>query len=491
MPTDDPAPSAWSFSEAERLACLKVLRELREQTATFLDRSQAEHSAWSEVRAEANRLIAAIQGTVRARRRLRGKKPATAELPPLPSEAAVSAPSTPVCYICRRPLLPPHPFYAALCALCGELNWTKRENSADLSGRVALVTGGRRGIGYQVALKLLRAGARVEVTTRFPCDAALRYAREKDLDVWADRLRIHGLDLRVLPALERFIAALLAEGGSLNVLINNAAQTVRRPPVFYAHLLPTEQQGSAALPGLAAALVCPGQYHAAVPLLAPPTPLMTFGQGAWASGLVPPSATASALLPLVPLLPGDELSDASLFPPGQRDETGQQLDLRTANSWSATVGEVPLVELAEVHCVNAFAPFVLLNGLLPALRRSSWTRRFVVNVSSREGWFERNGRESIHPHTNMAKASLNMLTRTVAPDLAEERIFVCSVDPGWVSDQRPVPTVVQRRKSGGFLPPLDEVDGAARVLDPIFTGVQESATPLFGRLYRDYQPVHW
>jgi NAD(P)-dependent dehydrogenase (short-subunit alcohol dehydrogenase family) len=371
------------------------------------------------------------------------------------------------------------------------MNRAKRRQTADLSGRVALVTGGRVGIGYQVALKLLRAGARVEATTRFPCDAALRYGREEDFADWRSRLRIHGLDLRDLKAAQSLAREVEVEAGSLDVLINNAAQTVRRPPAFYAHLLPAEQQGPDALPGPLASLVCPRQYHEGAGRLAAHalpglpdalTPTHPKVHSATASG--------SALFPLVPLLPGDESLNADLFPPGELDREGQQLDLRPANSWTARLGEVPLLELAEVHLVNAFAPFLLLKSLLPALRRSPHARRFVVNVSSREGRFGRTGAEGLHPHTNMAKASLNMLTRSVAPELAAGGIFVVSVDPGWVSEQRPLGSLAQGEawRSG---PTLDAADGAARVLDPVFTGLDESAAPLFGVLLKDYQVVNW
>jgi NAD(P)-dependent dehydrogenase (short-subunit alcohol dehydrogenase family) len=492
MPSDASTPEGWPFTEAERLACLTVLRALKGRTAAFLDRSQPGFAAAAEVRSEANRLIAAIQEAVRARHPLRGARKRAEAQPDSPARPAGAPPNRPACYVCHRPIERPHSFYAALCPPCGELNRLKREQTADLSGRAALVTGGRRGIGYQTALKLLRAGARVEVTTRFPCDAALRYGREPDLGDWSARLRIHGLDLRDLGAIERFTDLLQAGGAWLDVLVNNAAQTVRRPPAFYASLLPAEQQGPAGLPAPLAGLVCPGQYHAVSGQHARAGLLpASTGQEAPGIGLSPGPVPAPALLALVPLLPGDESADTGLFPTGQRDGSGQQLDLRRANSWTAKVDEVALVELAEVHCVNALAPFVLLKQLLPALRRSAWPRRFVVNVASREGWFERGVREGFHPHTNMAKASLNMLTRTVAPELAAEGIFVCSVDPGWVSEQRPTPDAERQRAAGGFVPPLDEVDGAARVLDPVFTGVREADRPPFGRLFKDYQAVNW
>src|SRR5690348_3962571 len=130
-----------------------------------------------------------------------------------------------------------HFFYDQMCPPCAELNFAKRNQTADLRGRVALVTGGRVKIGYQIALKLLQAGARVVVTTRFPQDAARRFASEPDFADFGGRLQIHGLDLRHTPSVERFCAHVVATETRLDYLISNACQTVRRPAAFYAHLL--------------------------------------------------------------------------------------------------------------------------------------------------------------------------------------------------------------------------------------------------------------
>src|SRR4030095_9785706 len=111
---------------------------------------------------------------------------------------------------------------------------------ADLSGRVALLTGGRVKIGYQAGLKLLRAGAYLIVTTRFPRDSAARYAAEPDFAEWGDRLEIYGLDLRHTPSVEAFCREMLATRERLDFIINNACQTVRRPPDFYAHMMAGE-----------------------------------------------------------------------------------------------------------------------------------------------------------------------------------------------------------------------------------------------------------
>ncbi len=160
------------------------------------------------------------------------------------------------CYVCKRRYLEIHPFYDQLCRDCGEFNYRKRSETADLQGRVALLTGGRVKIGYQAGIKLLRAGAHLIVTTRFPRDSAARYAREPDFDVWGDRLEIFGLDLRHTPSVEAFCQHLSASRARLDFIVNNACQTVRRPPEFYRHMLEGE---TASIPGHVRRLL--GEYE--------------------------------------------------------------------------------------------------------------------------------------------------------------------------------------------------------------------------------------
>jgi NAD(P)-dependent dehydrogenase (short-subunit alcohol dehydrogenase family) len=330
------------------------------------------------------------------------------------------------CYVCKVEYRRVHFFYDAMCPPCAELNYHKRFQSADLGGRVALVTGARVKIGYQTAIKLLHAGARVIVTTRFPADAERRYRAEAGYPAFCDRLHIHGLDLRYTPAVERFAAEMTARFERLDFIINNACQTVRRPPGFYAHLLEAE-----------------------------------------------PGAVAAQ-------------RDLALFPAGSLDADQQQIDLRPVNSWRLTLAEVPAVELLEVHLVNAVAPFVLNARLKPLLLADRSRPRQIVNVSAMEGQFYRAFKTDRHPHTNMAKAALNMMTRTAAPDYAKDGIYMNSVDTGWVTDEDPAALAARKVEEHGFSPPLDIVDGAARVLDPVFTGSSQH-----GRFYKDYRPTEW
>ena len=113
-----------------------------------------------------------------------------------------------------------------------------------MSGRVALVTGARVKIGYRIALKLLRCGAAVVATTRFPVDARGRFEKEADAPQWLDRLTVVAMDLRDLPGLERLCAHLASALPRLDVIVNNACQTVRRPPAYYRHLLEAEAEGA-------------------------------------------------------------------------------------------------------------------------------------------------------------------------------------------------------------------------------------------------------
>ena len=367
------------------------------------------------------------QPLIEAARRFREEIPPTLETPG--SGGTLGRLRRPKrCYVCKESYSEADADYHQLCPGCAEVNARRRHSRCDLAGRRAVITGGRVKIGFHTALKLLRDGADVVVTTRFPKDAARRFAQVPDFAEWSGRLHIYGADLLELNEVVGLIEAVGRRWDSLDILINNAAQTVFRPPEYYRELRAGER---ASLSGPA---------------------------------------------------------ESTLFPAGRLDETGQPLDLRAVNSWVLRDADVNPLEWLQVHVVNSFVPFMLTSRLRPLMEASPHPLRHVVQVSAMEGSYAQANKTPRHPHTNMAKASLNMLTRTVADDYASAGIYLNSVDTGWVTDEKPHPGKTSHR-GNGFRPPLDVVDGAARVYDPIVRG--ELGEPVHGQFLKDYRSVAW
>jgi len=381
------------------------------------------------------------------------------------------------CYMCKQQYTVVDAFYHQLCPSCAAMSHAKRDARTDLTGKRALLTGGRAKIGMYIALRLLRDGAHTTITTRFPRDAVRRFTSLPDSADWISRLKVVGIDLRD-PAQVIGLAEDVAAAGPLDILINNATQTVRRSPGAYQPLVDAEL----------------------APLPDGPLPeLVTFGHtNDQHPQALARSVTAHPILAAAAAR-ADELTEQAMAPGSSSlerlamgtaiDAGGLVPDLHDVNSWTQAVDEVDPLEMLEVQLANTTAPFILISKLRPAMAASEAHRTYVVNVSAMEGVFGRAYKGPGHPHTNMAKAAVNMLTRTSAQEMFEtDRILMTSVDTGWITDERPHPTKV-RLAEEGFHAPLDLVDGAARVYDPIVRG--EAGEDVFGVFLKDYKPSSW
>jgi len=473
--------------DPERLAtCLSVLDEL--------DRLPVDHPDAITVR----RATAGIYRTVKQRRRSERRAAKTANDKAVTEATATGAAdriddetlgralkrsvSTEIagildrprsCYVCKARYVEVDAFYHQLCRDCAAENRARRDARADLTGRRALLTGGRAKIGMYIALRLLRDGAHTTVTTRFPNDAIRRFTAMPDSAEWLHRLKIVGIDLRD-PAQVIALADEVSAAGPLDILINNAAQTVRRTPQAYAELIAGES-----------APLTAGELPEAVVLGA-------FGSGSQTALPGPRTARDGALtahdLTALALTSGSA-SPARIEAGTAIDAGGLVPDLDPTNTWIQRVHEVDPVEMLEVQLCNETAPFILVSRLRPAMAAAPARRKYVVNVSAMEGKFGRGYKGAGHPHTNMAKAALNMLTRTSAREMFEsDAILMTAVDTGWITDERPHPDKM-RLAADGFHAPLDLVDGAARVYDPIVRG--EQGEDLFGCFLKDYAPTTW
>ena len=395
--------------------------------------------------------------------------------------------------MCKEEFTELHFFYDTMCKKCGDLNYRKRFQTAPLHGQVALITGARVKIGYQATLMMLRAGATVIATTRFPVDAALRYSREEGYAEWGDRLHIHGLDLRHIPSVEIFTRYVEQRHGRLDILINNAAQTVRRPPGFYAHLIENEKNGFERLAQRGAAAsrrtmrraknsLCPSVM---LPKSRTPPFLLHGMTRDPASACANPRSYRRSLIVMM-----------ILWCPRNCSRKGSWMPI--FNRWICarpTAGvcgweKYQTTEMLEVQLVNAVAPFVLCNRLVSLMRRDYTGQKHIVNVTAMEGKFFRFKKDDRHPHTNMAKAALNMMTHTSAEDLAKDGIYMNAVDTGWVTDEDPAELSQFKQKVHDFQPPLDIVDGAARVCDPFFDGIL-TGKHWCGKFLKDYFPIDW
>ena len=395
------------------------------------------------------------------------------------------------CYVCKKEYIDMHHFYDTMCPDCGDFNYAKRFQTADVNGQIAVITGSRLKIGYHICLMLLRGGATVIATTRFPVDSALRFAKEDDFMDWGHRLKIHGLDLRHIPSVEIFCNFIEQKYERLDILINNAAQTVRRPSGFYAHLMENEERPIASLPINVQNLLL--DHTNCLDELKVLTTGFSSNENmpvTWHGPEPGIGLRASAKLSQIPYSFDNALVAKEVFPEGELDADLQQVDLRKTNSWRLKLGQIETTEMIEVQLVNSVAPFVLCNRLSEVMKKDNTGKKHIINVSAMEGKFYRDFKEDRHPHTNMAKAALNMLTHTAAGTLAKDGIFMNAVDTGWVTDEDPAELAKRKQEEQDFHPPLDIVDGAARVLDPLFDGIN-TEKHWCGKFLKDYKPIAW
>jgi NAD(P)-dependent dehydrogenase (short-subunit alcohol dehydrogenase family) len=396
------------------------------------------------------------------------------------------------CYICKDMYTEVHHFYDAMCPKCGDLNYAKRFQTCDLTGQVALITGSRLKIGYHATLMMLRSGATVIATTRFPVDSAVRFAKEEDFAVWGHRLKIYGLDLRHIPSVELFASYIEKSYHRLDILVNNAAQTVRRPAGFYSHLMalentPFENHSEAVRMLLADHHNCLQEIQGFGDSVSKTSNALAVAWNGPEPGI---GIRASAQLSQIPYRFDNSLDTKEVFPEGKLDADLQQVDLRTVNSWRLRLGQIETLEMIEVQLVNSIAPFVLCNRLVALMRKDYTGNKHIVNVSAMEGKFHGFKKADRHPHTNMAKAALNMLTHTSASDFAKDGIFMNAVDTGWVTDEDPIELAKHKEEVHDFQPPLDIVDGAARVCDPFIDGIN-TGKHWSGQFLKDYFPISW
>ena len=521
----------YDLPEETRVALLTAAGKLSRPNKSGLQKRRKDHKTWLKRKQQERDKHARKETGIRsARENPVFIAPTMISLTGEEANKRIPLASPRKCYVCKAEFDALHHFYDTMCEECAEFNYAKRFQTADMKGQVAIITGSRLKIGYHCTLMMLRSGATVIATTRFPHDSAIRFAKEEDFTEWGHRLKIHGLDLRHIPSVELFCKFIEQRYKRLDVLINNAAQTVRRPSGFYQHLMEAEMQNFDELPQYAQELLIDHEacvrdlqqlndqhlmeaelqnfdelpqyaqellidHEACVRDLQQLNDQHLIGDNknlpvSWQSKNVGIGLTASAELSQIPYSIDQSLSPEEVFPEGELDADLQQVDLRKTNSWRLKLGEVSANEMLEVQLVNSVAPFVLCNHLAALMKKENTGMKHVINVSAMEGKFHRFYKEDRHPHTNMAKAALNMMTHTAATDFAKFGIFMNAVDTGWVTDEDPAELAKKKEEDHDFQPPLDIVDGAARVMDPLFDGIN-TGKHWSGKFLKDYRPIDW
>jgi len=394
------------------------------------------------------------------------------------------------CYICKVKFNNKniHKFYHNLCKNCGDYNYSYREMNFDWKKRIAIVTGGRVKIGFNIAIKLLSYNCIVLITTRFPKDALIRFQSHPDYEKWKNNLFIYPIDFRLIESTVKFIQYLEKNFTHIDILINNAAQTIRRKTEYYKYLLSIESQKL----NDENIIIKNEKYQ-----------INNHNKNLISNELIDQSLIKQEennmnlnkeIFPLSVIASQIKIIEEKKQPTKTIiDYNGQPYDFsQEKNSWQLEIDEISFTEFLEVQIINSWTPYYLNIKLKPLLTKSPFQDKYIVNVTSVEGIFHC-FKKSTHPHTNMAKASLNMMTRTCGSYYKKNQIYMTSVDTGWISPMDDVGYIFKNEnhfKEEFENLPLDELDGAMRVLHPIIEGIQNNKF-LYGILLKDYKKSEW
>ena len=408
------------------------------------------------------------------------------------------------CYICKEKfgLDNIHSFYGNLCKKCGEYNYSFRTMKLDFTGRIAIVTGGRVKIGYYIATKLLSYGAKVLITSRFPKDALFKFQKDPDYEKWKNNLVIYPIDFRIFESTIKFIQFINDNFPHVDILINNAAQTIRRTASYYKYLLPietkdlTKEEDKKIIKNDFINLQKQLKESESTTKLNNPSQAKKEIQNALISLVDNKSKEYQEILPLSVIASQIRIMEEKSQPHVTvMGGDGQPYDFsKGKNSWNFEFDEIPFQEFTEVQIINTWTPYYLCVKLKPLMMNSPFPDKYIVNVTSVEGIFNHYKRSS-HVHTNMAKAALNMFTRTCGSYLKDIGIYMTCVDTGWVSPMNEMNSLLDKNKKNSYENefvnvPLDELDGAMRVLHPIIEGIKNK-NYLYGILLKDYVKSPW
>ena len=449
--------SQYNFSEKEWESCLRVLKQLKDEPfqnpdnqlfsglITKIHKQAKKKSKREDYLQKKKADLAVLQSSTISKNALANTtlyyddEPVKQQFTQLQLEKN--------CYACNSKYSLAHSFYNRLCPLCSGLNYKNRFKEIDLTNRNIILTGGRVKIGYATALKFLRANANLTLTTRFPAIALSQLQKEKDYDEWKNNLKVVGLDLRNLQAVKEFIDQYSSENKCLDILVNNAAQTIKYTDQYYLPILQSEQK---------------------LLKIFENNPLLSVNK--------------------TDVISKKMLSDAKEIKT-ELNRFGNPIDDRNKNSWNSTLEEISMTEILEVNLINQISPYLLIKELSPLMKKSNFKYKFIINVTSSEGQFSYDNKTIFHPHTNMTKAALNMLTRTSAKEYENYNILMSAVDVGWVSTGA---KEILRKKQfdEGYIPPLDSVDGASRIMHPIIEAI-ENENLIVGKLIKNYKEEIW